>query len=135
MDVAPAIRQINQRIRALADGKGIRFVNINSKLVDSTGRQLPAVSTDGLHLEEPGYEVWARAPSGRNSQPPIGRYPGRPIPMTGNSGMRLETFDWLGLRFIIRLRATAIARRPRRPIPGRGARDGPYWTSRSSTEK
>ena len=61
MDLAPAIKQINQRIETLADGKRIRLVNISDQLADSTGRLLPDVSTDGLHLEEPGYDVWARA--------------------------------------------------------------------------
>ena len=45
----------------MADGKRIRFLNINGELADSTGRLLPGVSSDGLHLEEPGYEIWARA--------------------------------------------------------------------------
>ncbi len=61
MDLAFAIQQINERIETLADGKQIRFVNINDQLADSTGRLLPGVSSDGLHLAEPGYEIWARA--------------------------------------------------------------------------
>jgi len=61
MDLAPAIRQINQRMETLSDGRHIRFLNINDQLADSAGRLLNGVSADGLHLEEPGYEVWARA--------------------------------------------------------------------------
>ena len=79
--------------------------------------------------------ILGRDLSGRHIRPPKGRYAGRPIPMTGNSGMTLETFDWLGLGLIMHLRATAIARRPHRPIPGRGARDGPFWTIRSSLNR
>jgi lysophospholipase L1-like esterase len=61
MQLAPAIRKINERIAALADGRRIRVVNINDQLADSTGRLLPGVSSDGLHLDEPGYEIWAQA--------------------------------------------------------------------------
>ena len=61
MELAPAIKQINRRIATLADDRRIRFVNINDQLTGSTGRLLPDVSTDGLHLEEPGFEVWAQA--------------------------------------------------------------------------
>jgi GH35 family endo-1,4-beta-xylanase/lysophospholipase L1-like esterase len=61
MELAPAIKRINDEIQTLADGKRIRFLNINHQLADSTGRLRPGVSSDGLHLEEPGYEIWARA--------------------------------------------------------------------------
>jgi lysophospholipase L1-like esterase len=60
-ELAPAIQQINQRIALLADGKRVRFLDINDQLADADGRLLPGISSDGLHLEEPGYEVWARA--------------------------------------------------------------------------
>jgi GH35 family endo-1,4-beta-xylanase/lysophospholipase L1-like esterase len=60
-ELAPAIRKINEHIAALADGKRIRFLNINDQLADSTGRLLPEVSSDGLHLAESGYEIWAQA--------------------------------------------------------------------------
>jgi GH35 family endo-1,4-beta-xylanase/lysophospholipase L1-like esterase len=61
MELVPAIRQINKRIAALVDGKRVRFLNFNDQLADSTGRLLPEVSSDGLHLELPGYEIWAQA--------------------------------------------------------------------------
>lgn len=61
MDLAPTIIETNERIVTLADGKRIRFLSINDQLVDPTGRLLPGVSSDGLHLEEPGYEIWAQA--------------------------------------------------------------------------
>ena len=59
-DLALAIEQVNRRIQRLADGRRIRFININDQLTDASGRLLPGISSDGLHLEEPGYEVWAR---------------------------------------------------------------------------
>ncbi|HOX02129.1 MAG TPA: GDSL-type esterase/lipase family protein [Candidatus Paceibacterota bacterium] len=61
LELAPAIARINQRIQTLADGRQIRFLNFNDRLADSDGRLLPGVSSDGLHLEEPGYEIWAQA--------------------------------------------------------------------------
>jgi lysophospholipase L1-like esterase len=55
------IEQINAQLSRLDDGKKIRFLNINDKLADRDGKLLPGMSTDGLHLEEKGYEVWAEA--------------------------------------------------------------------------
>jgi len=40
----------------LADGKRIRFLNLNHRLADATGRLLPGMSSDGLHLEALAYE-------------------------------------------------------------------------------
>ncbi len=60
-ELAPAIDRINQRLQTLADGKRVRFLNINHQLANAEGQLLPGISSDGLHLEEPGYEIWARA--------------------------------------------------------------------------
>jgi (4-O-methyl)-D-glucuronate---lignin esterase len=59
--LAPTIERINDQLKTLADGKKIRFVNINDRLTDDKGNLLPGVSRDGLHLEEKGYDVWATA--------------------------------------------------------------------------
>jgi GH35 family endo-1,4-beta-xylanase/lysophospholipase L1-like esterase len=59
--LAPAINTINEQIKALADEKRIRFLNLNDQLSDASGRLLPGLSADGLHLEEPAYEIWAKA--------------------------------------------------------------------------
>jgi lysophospholipase L1-like esterase len=61
LDLAPAIEQINKRIAKLADHPNVRFLNINERLTDADGRLLPEVTSDGLHLEEPGYQIWAEA--------------------------------------------------------------------------
>jgi GH35 family endo-1,4-beta-xylanase/lysophospholipase L1-like esterase len=61
LELAPAIHKINERLETLADGKRIRFININERLADSAGRLLSGMSSDGLHLEEPAYEIWAQA--------------------------------------------------------------------------
>ena len=59
--LAPAIGRINEQLARLADGKKIRFVNINDRLTDDRGDLLPGVSGDGVHLEEKGYDAWAAA--------------------------------------------------------------------------
>jgi lysophospholipase L1-like esterase len=52
---------INTRIESIADGKRIRFLNLYKQLADSQDRLRPEVSADGVHLEEPGYDIWAAA--------------------------------------------------------------------------
>ncbi len=59
-ELAPDIRRINEQLAALADGKKIRFLNINNRLTDDRGELLPGISGDGVHLEEKGYDVWAQ---------------------------------------------------------------------------
>jgi lysophospholipase L1-like esterase len=61
VQLAPAIEEINKQIATLADGKRVRYVNINDQLADSSGRLRPGISSDGLHLELAGYEIWAAA--------------------------------------------------------------------------
>ncbi len=61
LELTPTIRKINVRIESLADEERIRFLNFNDRLADSDGRWLPGMSSDGLHLEEPAYEIWAQA--------------------------------------------------------------------------
>ena len=60
--VMPIINEINQRIARFADGKKIRYLNINDKLADNAGRLLEGMAIkDGLHLDLKGYQVWADA--------------------------------------------------------------------------
>ena len=61
--LAPAIARINDRLATLADGKRVRFLNINDRLTGENGDLLPGVSRDGLHLEETGYDVRAKHPA------------------------------------------------------------------------
>jgi lysophospholipase L1-like esterase len=60
-ELAPAIGQINEQPAKLADGKKIRFVNINDRLTGAKGDLLPGVPRDRLHLEEKGDDAWADA--------------------------------------------------------------------------
>jgi lysophospholipase L1-like esterase len=55
------IDQVNQRVAALADGKHVRYLNINEKLADSSGKLFDGMTMDGLHLAVKGYQVWADA--------------------------------------------------------------------------
>src|SRR5262245_21410417 len=60
--VMPIINQINERIARFADGKTIRYLNINDKLADKEGKLFPGMTgSDGLHLDLQGYQVWADA--------------------------------------------------------------------------
>ena len=61
MSLKATIERINARLSKLADGKRVRFLNINERLADAEGKLLAGISSDGLHLEEKGYEVWADA--------------------------------------------------------------------------
>jgi lysophospholipase L1-like esterase len=62
MDVMPVVNQINANISKLADGKRVRFVNINDRLADKEGRLFEGMtSRDGLHLDVKGYQAWADA--------------------------------------------------------------------------
>ncbi len=60
--VMPIIDEINRRIAKLADGKRVRFVNINGRLADGGGRLYEGMTNrDMLHLDVKGYQVWADA--------------------------------------------------------------------------
>jgi cephalosporin-C deacetylase len=63
MAVLPTINQINDNLSHLADGKTIRFVNINDKLADPDGKLYDGMvnPADHLHLALKGYQVWADA--------------------------------------------------------------------------
>ncbi|MDT5268861.1 MAG: (4-O-methyl)-D-glucuronate---lignin esterase [Acidobacteriota bacterium] len=62
MAVMPIIDEINERIAKFADGKKVRYVNINDQLADRGGKLYEGMtSRDGLHLAVNGYQVWADA--------------------------------------------------------------------------
>ena len=54
------IAEANRRIARLADGKKVRFLDINDQLADKDGQLLEGVAVDRLHLSLKGYEIWAR---------------------------------------------------------------------------
>jgi lysophospholipase L1-like esterase len=55
------INKVNERVARLADGKTVRYLNINEKLADREGQFLEGMSPDRLHLSAKGYQVWADA--------------------------------------------------------------------------
>src|ERR1043165_3508418 len=62
MLVMPIINRINDQIAKFADGKKIRYLNINDKLADKDGKLFEGMANkDGLHLDVKGYQVWADA--------------------------------------------------------------------------
>ena len=60
MAVMPAIDKINVNLSKLADGKKIRFLNVNARLADKNGKLFDGMmNSDKLHPAIPGYQVWA----------------------------------------------------------------------------
>jgi len=57
----PTIDAINERYAQFADGRRIRYVNINAQLARADGAPREGVTVDGLHLSLIGYQVWADA--------------------------------------------------------------------------
>jgi lysophospholipase L1-like esterase len=59
--VVPTINKINANLEKFADGKKIRYLNINGKLADKDGKLFEGMMGDGLHPTVKGYQVWADA--------------------------------------------------------------------------
>jgi len=59
MAVVPEINKINDNLAAMANGKTIRYLNVNDKLADKDGKLFPGMSQDSLHPTVKGYQVWA----------------------------------------------------------------------------
>jgi lysophospholipase L1-like esterase len=59
--VVPEIRRINANVATLADGKVVRFLDVNDKLADASGRLFDGVMNerDRLHPTLTGYQIWA----------------------------------------------------------------------------
>ena len=61
-ELVDVIDDINRKLKAIsAADQRIHWININDKLLVTEGKLLPAVSSDGIHLDETGYEAWAAA--------------------------------------------------------------------------
>ena len=57
--VMPTIDRINANLAKMADGKTVRFLDVNPKLADAKGVLFEGMTVDGLHPSLKGYEVWA----------------------------------------------------------------------------
>jgi lysophospholipase L1-like esterase len=62
MDVMPEIDAINANLAKMADGRKIRYLDINGQLADGDGKlREDMMNTDKLHPAIGGYQVWADA--------------------------------------------------------------------------
>jgi lysophospholipase L1-like esterase len=61
MALMVSINKINANIAKLADGKTIRYLNINDKLADRDGKLWSGMTEDRLHPSLKGYQIWADA--------------------------------------------------------------------------
>ena len=61
MAVMPEINAINDNIARLADGRTVRYLNVNDRLADKDGRLVDGMmnARDKLHPTLKGYQVWA----------------------------------------------------------------------------
>ena len=60
--VMPTITAINANLAGFADGRMVRFVNINDKLADAEGRLFDGMmNADRLHPTLKAYQIWADA--------------------------------------------------------------------------
>ena len=57
--VTPEINRINANLSKMADGRTVRYLDVNDKLADKDGRLFPGMMGDGLHPTVKGYQVWA----------------------------------------------------------------------------
>ena len=62
MAVMSTINKVNANLATFADGKKVRYLNVNDKLADKDGKLLDGMmNTDKLHPALKGYQVWADA--------------------------------------------------------------------------
>ncbi len=63
MAVMPEIDLINANLAKMADGRRVRYLNINDKLADADGKLFDGMmnANDKLHPTVKGYQVWADA--------------------------------------------------------------------------
>ena len=54
------VKQTNELIAKFNDEKSLRFLNMNSHFEDDKGVILKDLYTDGVHLTEKGYKLWAK---------------------------------------------------------------------------
>jgi lysophospholipase L1-like esterase len=59
MAVMPGINRINRNIAKMADGRSVRFLDVNASLADRSGRLRDGMMHDKLHPTIAGYQVWA----------------------------------------------------------------------------
>ena len=61
LTLMPTIRRLNSRLAGFADGKRIRYLDLDARLADRDGQLLAGMMHDGVHPTVQGYQVWADA--------------------------------------------------------------------------
>jgi lysophospholipase L1-like esterase len=59
--VRDKIKDVNQRIAKLDDGKNVKYLDIGDKFLESDGSLSKDIMPDYLHLSKKGYQIWADA--------------------------------------------------------------------------
>ena len=59
MAALPTINRVNAALAMFADGKSVRFLNVNDRLADKNGVWFEGMTLDKLHPSLAGYQVWA----------------------------------------------------------------------------
>jgi len=59
MAFLPTIDAVNAKIAKLADGRKVRYLNVNGGLADGAGKLHAEMTVDKLHPTVAGYQVWA----------------------------------------------------------------------------
>ncbi len=52
------INRVNRELRTIAAQKGAMYLDLHAQVMDGNGQLQARLTTDGLHLSPPGYEVW-----------------------------------------------------------------------------
>ena len=63
-DLQPKVKQINDRIAKLDDGKTVKYLDIGARFLEADGGLSREVMPDYLHLSPKGYAIWAEAIKG-----------------------------------------------------------------------
>ena len=63
MSLIPVIDQINTNLERFADGRTLRYLNVNGRLASADGTLFEGMmnARDKLHPTAKGYQVWADA--------------------------------------------------------------------------
>jgi lysophospholipase L1-like esterase len=64
-ELHPKIKEINQRIGKLDDGKHVVYLDIGGEFLDKDGALSKEIMPDFLHLSPKGYAIWAEAVEGK----------------------------------------------------------------------
>jgi len=59
MAYVSTINVVNTKLAKFADGKRVRFLNVNANLADASGKLYEGMTIDNLHPSPKGYQVWA----------------------------------------------------------------------------